>query len=39
MRMENVFEFPFDMYQRYKDIQVIVTKLFGTKKIRILDVG
>jgi ABC-type transporter Mla subunit MlaD/SAM-dependent methyltransferase len=39
MRMENLFEFPFDMYQRYKDIQVIVKNLFGTKKVSVLDVG
>jgi hypothetical protein len=39
MRMENLFEFPFDMYQRYKDIQVIVKNLFRTKKVSVLDVG
>ena len=39
MRKENIFELPFDMYQRYKDIQIIVKKLFGTKKVSVLDVG
>jgi len=39
MKIENLLELPFDMYQRYKDIQIIVKKLFGNKKVRILDVG
>ena len=37
--MENLLEYPFDMYQRYKDIQVIVKKLCENKKVRLLDVG